>query len=210
MTTPILDTPPSPRLTRALVRITTDQYHQMIEQGIIPEDATTELLDGMIVHKDRGDLGEDPMGHSPAHVLVVSLLGALAARINGPARHLKIQLPICIAPLNEPEPDASIIRGQPRDYAGRLPLPDDVLCVFEVAQSSLERDAQEKLRSYAAAGIPQYVLINLRENQVAIHTLPDAAARMYASKTIAVKGQTVRLNLGTGEHLDVPAADMLP
>jgi len=193
-----------------MVRLTTDQYHQMIEQGIIPEDATTELLDGVIVHKDRSDIGEDPMGHSPSHALVVSLLGALAARINGPARHLNIQLPICIAPRNEPEPDASIIRGQPRDYAGRIPMAGDVLCVIETAQSSLERDTQEKLRTYAGAGIPQYVIINLRDDQVEVHTLPDVATGKYAATTVATKGQLVRLNFGKGETLEVDAADMLP
>src|SRR4051812_48864453 len=102
--TQILEPPPSASIVRDMVRINTDQYHKMIEDGIIAQNASTELLDGVIVRKDRSKPGEDPLSHSPEHVLVVSLLCALALRINGPERHVKIQLPICIAPRNEPEP----------------------------------------------------------------------------------------------------------
>jgi Uma2 family endonuclease len=210
MTVGTLESPPSPRLTKALVRITTDQYHQMIEQGIIPEDSSTELLDGLIVTKDRSDWGDNGMGHSPDHILVVTLLGSLASRINGPTRHLKIQLPICVAPHNEPEPDAYVARGTPRDYQRRVPVPADVLCVFEVSGSSLERDANEKLETYAATAIPQYIIINLVTNQVESYTRPDVAARTYVAKSVVSKGQAVRILLDNGEYLDVAAADLLP
>jgi hypothetical protein len=39
MTALNLESLPSTHLTRALVRIIVDQYHRMIEQGILPEDA---------------------------------------------------------------------------------------------------------------------------------------------------------------------------
>src|SRR5215213_8282414 len=66
----------------SIVPITIEQYQRMIDQGIVPEDSTVELLRGVLVRKDRSAIGEDPMGHSPAHKMVVALLTALAAKIN--------------------------------------------------------------------------------------------------------------------------------
>ena len=187
--------PPSPALSRSLYRITADQYHLMLEQGILPDGAPTELLHGLVVWKDRGISGEAPMGHSPEHVLVVSLISDLAARINGPLRHLKIQLPIRVSSGDEPEPDAAIIRGQPRDYANRIPEAADVFCIFEVAQTSLERDVQDKLPIYAAANIPQYIIVNLRSGQLEVYSDPDAATSKYRIRTLAaMRGDSVRLN----------------
>src|SRR2546426_2405830 len=135
----------------SLVPLTVDQYHRMIEQGIVPEDSSVELLRGVLVRKDRSSPGTDPMGHSPLHKLVVAALTALAARINSDACHLQIQLPVSCPPDGEPEPDASIVRGTPRDYRDRLPGPGDVSCVVEVAHSSVQRDREVKLPIYAAA-----------------------------------------------------------
>jgi Uma2 family endonuclease len=192
-----------------MVRITTDQYHKMIEQGIIPEDASTELLNGVIVHKDRSDNKEDPMGHGPAHRLVVRLLTRLAARVDSDRRHLQIQLPIHLSDLQEPEPDAAIILGRDRDYAERLPTAADVVCVIEVAHSSLERDAEQKLTTYSLAGIGQYVIINLRDNCVAVYEQPTPTGS-YSVKTIVSRGQSLRLNIAVNEKLDVAAVDILP
>src|SRR5882724_734772 len=73
----------------SIVPITIEQYQQMIEQGIVAEDSTVELLRGMLVRKDRSVLGEDPMGHSPLHAAVVALISKLIRKIEG-ANHLRI------------------------------------------------------------------------------------------------------------------------
>jgi hypothetical protein len=41
-----------------LIGLTVDQYHEFIDNGTIPEDPTTELLDGLLVRKDRSGRGE--------------------------------------------------------------------------------------------------------------------------------------------------------
>src|SRR4051812_35184195 len=115
---------PSPveelRRRMAIVPITIEQYQKMIEQQIVPEDSTVELLRGILVRKDRSVIGEDPMGHSPLHVLIVALLTRLGTKINSDTAHLMIQLPVSYPPDSNPEPDASIIRGVERDYLDRL------------------------------------------------------------------------------------------
>jgi Uma2 family endonuclease len=194
----------------AVVPITVQQYQRMIEQEIVPEDSTVELLRGVLVRKDRSVLGEDPMGHSPLHRLVVALMTALAAKINGEQRHLQVQLPVECPPDGAPEPDGAIIRGTPRNYPDRLPSAGDVRCVMEAAHSSLDRDREDKLPIYAEAGIPQYILINLQNDTIEVYTDPDAAAGVYRTKGTVTRGGTLRLNLGDDEWLEVRAEELLP
>lgn len=194
----------------SVVPISIEQYQRMIEEGIVPEDNTVELLRGVLIRKDRSTLGEGSMGHSPLHRLVVTLLTALAAKINAEQRHLQIQLPFACPDDSAPEPDAAIIRGALRDYLDRLPGPGDVYCVIEAAHSSLDLDRDDKLPIYAEASVPQYVLINLQNNTIEIYTDPDPAAGVYRTKVTTQRNQTLRLNVGEGEPLELRADELLP
>ena len=71
-----------------IVPITIEQYRHMIEEGIVPEDSTVELLHGMLVRKNRSVQGENPMGHSALHRAVIASLSTLATKINNESRHL--------------------------------------------------------------------------------------------------------------------------
>lgn len=146
----------------SFVRISVDQYQKMIDTGILPEDSSVELLHGMLVRKDRSAIGEDPLGQSPLHRQAIVKLTALASRINTATRQLQVQLPIVVAPDHEPEPDGAVVVGRYENFNDRLPSAAEVPCVIEVAHSSLERDEEDKLPIYAAAGIPQYLIVNLR------------------------------------------------
>jgi hypothetical protein len=35
-----------------LVGLTVDQYHDLIDRGTLPDDTSTELIDGLLVQKD--------------------------------------------------------------------------------------------------------------------------------------------------------------
>ena len=190
--------------------ITVEQYHRIIENGAVPEDATVELLRGALVRKDRSVIGEDPMGHSPLHVLAVSLLTQLVAKLTSDRHYMIIQLPILCPPDSEPEPDGSIVRGSPRDYMDRLPGPGDVACVIEIAHSSLDRDREDKLPIYAGAGIPQYVIVNLQNTTLEVYTDPDRTGEDYRTRETVEKAGTVALRLPEGGALEVAAAELLP
>jgi hypothetical protein len=48
--------------------ITVDQLHQMIKNGILHDgEQPIELIDGLLVRKDRSARGENLMGHNPRH-----------------------------------------------------------------------------------------------------------------------------------------------
>ena len=63
--------------------------------------------------------------------------------------------------------------------------PTTALLVVEVAESSLAQDRLTKGPMYAAAGIPGYWLVNLRERCVEVHRRPVRAERRYAETRIA-------------------------
>lgn len=192
-----------------ILPITIEQYHEMIEKGIVPEDSTVELLRGMLVRKDRSVIGEDPMGHSPLHKAVLALLTKLAVRLDSDRHHLQIQLPVACPPDGAPEPDASIVRGTPRYYLDRLPGPGDVSCVIESAHSSLARDREDKLPIYGAAGIPQYIILNLQNNTLEVYTDPSSESQEYRTKNTVERDGSVSLNLPDGQ-LTIAARDILP
>ena len=149
------------------------------------------------------------MSHSPKHRLAVGLLTKLAARIDSSLQHVQIQLPVACPPDGAPEPDAAIIRGLLLDYADRLPGPGDVACVIEASHSSLDRDRDDKLPIYAAAGIPQCVIINLINDTIEVYSDPDVASQQYRTKVTLERSEEVPLQLPAGLFV-IAASDVLP
>ncbi len=189
-----------------VVPLTVEQYHRMLETGILAEGEPIELLDGLLVPKDRGEA----MTINPLHSLVVSLLLELAQELEPFGCHLKTQSPITIEPEHEPEPDGLIVRGSPRDYLDRHPGPADVSCLVEVSSSSLERDRTTKQRIFAQAGVGQYVILNLDARQVEVYEDPRAAEGRYRSVRILRKGDSVSVQVPDGDELDVAVDRLLP
>ena len=144
------------------VRFTVNDALRMVEQGILPEDSTWELLDGELVHRDRCDLRGDEIVEGLRHNYVITALGGLTSRVNDARRHMRTQSTLVCSEAHAPIPDAVVLRGPLNHYRDRLPVAADAWCVIEVADSSYERDAGEKLRGYAVAGVIQYVIVNLR------------------------------------------------
>jgi Uma2 family endonuclease len=186
---------------------TVDLYHHAIEQGWLEESIAFELLDGFIVRKDRAKAGENPVTIGDRHRLTVQRLVKLAL-FEPLGCTLQIQQPIQLPPQNEPEPDGSIIRGTDEDYRDGPPCAADVQCVIEVSDNSLARDLGVKLRSYARAGIEQYVVIDLVHNLVVDHRRPLGDG--YEHVTPLQTGQTVRLSTISAQAVPVLVDRLLP
>lgn len=179
-----------------IVPITVDQYHEMIRAGIIPDGSPIELIDGILMWKDRGREGGKPMGHDPRHALLVKrLLQLLQNWASEIGCHVQIQLPVSLTDINEPEPDVAIILGSLEDHADHHPGPADVVVAFEVADSSLRRDRTTKQRLYATAGIPAYWIVNIRDNQVEVFEQPDSGTERYATSSVHKPGETLMLRI---------------
>ena len=113
-------------------------------------------------------------------------------------------------PDGAPEPDGAIVRGEAREYVHRIPTASDVSCVIEAAHSSLDRDREDKLPIYAAAGVPQYVILNLQNGSMEVYTDPDPAGEQYRTKQTVAKTGRISLRLPDAGSLDVEARELLP
>jgi hypothetical protein len=81
-----------------------------------------------------------------------------------------------------PQPDVTLLRPQADFYSSRKATPSDVLLLVEVSDSTLRRDLGRKARSYAAAGINEYWVIDLRNRVLYVHRGPEGAG--YASRSL--------------------------
>lgn len=193
--------------------LTVGKYHRMITAGVVPEGEPYELLNGYVIHKDRSAAGEGAMTVGPEHAWAIRELTELDPRLRRLGCHMQIQLPVTLPPWNEPEPDAAIIIGTKDDYRGRHPGAKDVLCVIEVADSSLHRDRTAKLRIYAASGIPRYLIINLPDYVIELHTRPMAGSgrvARYGHVDVLKPGQKVELPAPHGKRVKIPVRQLLP
>ena len=170
--TVLVATPPTkaelakPLIEEALWRISVEQYHQMIDAGILTDDDPIELLEGLLVEK---------MSKNPPHSVVTGLLQDLLRQVISAGWYLNAQEPVTTRD-SEPEPDLAIVRGKRVDYLIHHPLPKDTALVIEVADTTLRRDRGIKKRLYARAGIPIYWIVNLNHLQIEVYSQPDQAA----------------------------------
>lgn len=85
---------------------------------------------------------------------------------------MAVQSPLHLAEDSEPEPDLLVLKSPLERYEGRLPKPEDVLLLIEVADTFLEFDREVKLPLYAEAGIPEVWLVNLKEDLLEVSREP--------------------------------------
>ena len=109
-----------------------------------------------------------------------------------------------------PDPDGLVHRGPVTACRGRIPRVDDVLCLIEVADSRHARGSIDKLAAYAAAGVPQYVIVDLRRRAVEVYAEPDRAAGTYPPPTVVPADGAIPLRVGEAETVALPLTDVLP
>ena len=90
--------------------------------------------------------------------------------------------------MSEPEPDVSILKFRVDDYRSKIPGPQDVLLLIEVADSSVNIDRQ-KAFLYANANILEYWIVNLIEEQIEVYTAPSE--NRYQNKAVFQRGDTI-------------------
>jgi Uma2 family endonuclease len=159
---PAVDRAPAAVPSDPIWRFSVDQYHEMIRAGILGEDEPVELLDGWLVPK---------MTKNPPHAVATRLARKALERIIPENWYVDSQEAITLA-TSEPEPDAAVVRGDPRAYVDHHPGPKDVALVVEVADAGLERDRTLKKRLYAEAGIAVYWIVNLIDRVLEAYTDP--------------------------------------
>lgn len=153
-------------VTLTLAKWTLDDYHRMVASGVLAE-RHVELLNGTIV--EMPPEGPDHAGSSTsAREYLNELLGKRVL-----VRDAK---PITLPHLgSEPEPDIAVIARRDDFYREQHPYPDEVFLLIEFADSSLQKDLEEKRDLYAAAGIMDYWVVNLRDRNIIVFQRPSAS-----------------------------------
>jgi Uma2 family endonuclease len=119
----------------------------------------------------RGEVREmSPIG--PLHEAVVDFLNEWSVeRLPKRRFWVRVQNSIAIAAADSaPEPDLCWVAR--RRYSHGRPEAADVLLLIEVAESSLDHDCTEKAELYAAAGIPEYWIVNILDRAIEVCRAP--------------------------------------
>ena len=147
-------------------RFTVDEYLALGAAGILAKEERVELLDGEIICMA-------PIGNR--HLNSVDWSGDLIRESIGRRAMVRVQGSIQLDDATMPEPDIAVIRRRSVNDLAPV-LPSDVYLLVEVADSSLEFDLGEKLARYAAAGIPEVWVANLRAGELVVNTEPKGSA----------------------------------
>lgn len=180
-------------------RFTVDEYHRMIETGILTESDRVELLDGWILQMS-------PIG--PPHATAVNLVASALQSVLPSAWFVRSQSPITLE-TSEPEPDIVVVRGRIRDYLSHHPHAADVALIVEVADTSLSFDRLQKRQQYAAAGIAQFWIVNLIDRSLEVFRDPTTTGDYQEIDTIDADG-SVDLLIGGESIGSLRVADLLP
>ena len=181
---------------------TRDEYYKMAEAGLF-EGKHVELIEGRVMEMS-------PAG-SPHRTAVVLAGEAIRGVFFGAHAFVQTQSPIDLGDLSEPEPDIAVVRGDVRDYSQAHPR--TALLIVEVSESSLDYDRTEKASLYAAAGIPDYWVLNLRDRRLEVRRdpVPDETQLYgfrYRSVTILNAGDFVSPLAAPGASIAI--VDLLP
>jgi Uma2 family endonuclease len=183
-------------------RWTRQEYEQLAALGVLRPDERVELIEGEIVAMPP-QLSRYTTG--------VYLASEALRAIFGAGFVVRVQSPLALGQYSEPEPDVAVVAGSARDFADAHPT--SALLVVEVSDTTLSFDRQRKASLYAAAGIPEYWILNLVHRQLEVHREPDPMPDTtygfgYRTRTIVLAGGVVAVPGRSDTHLAI--ADLLP
>ena len=139
------------------------------------------------------------------HAATVDRCNRLLQRLAADNAIVRVQNPIQLDDYSEPEPDISLLRPRDDFYAAAHPLPDDVLLVVEVADTSIGYDREVKLPLYGSMGIAEVWIVDLGRR--CIDAYRGAIAGGYAEHRTYQTHETLR---PAALDVEVAAADVLP
>lgn len=171
--------------TLTTVKWSVDDYHRMVEAGILA-DRKAELLQGEIVEMA-------PEGKPHAH-LSSSAADYIREQLPGQVK-VREEKPITLPDDSEPEPDIAIVQNLGDIYLDHHPYPENIFWLVEYADASLKKDLEVKSLIYAEAAILEYWVVNLKQMELVIFTQPEKGG--YRQQQTLVEGQVSPLTFPT-------------
>lgn len=163
-------------MTVTTYKWTIDRYHQAIQAGVF-DDQPVELL--------RGELIIMPPEGEP-HAYYNREAGDYLRTLLGTRAKVSEAHPITLSDDSEPIPDLAIIKPLGAVYLEHHPYPSDIHWLIEFSNATLTKDLTTKKSAYAASGIQEYWVVNLKEKQ--LHVFKDLQDGKYTSEDILKTG----------------------
>jgi Uma2 family endonuclease len=135
------------------------EYDKLVELGVFHEDERIELLCGFLV-------AMSPQG-APHAGIAAELTEILIERL-GRRAQVRCGMPFAATEWSEPEPDIAVVPR--RSYFDAHP--ERAHLIVEVSYSSLRLDRNVKRGIYAAAGVPEYWIVDVVDEVVELHSAP--------------------------------------
>ena len=160
---------------------TVEEYHRMIEAGILTEGDKIELLDGRIVEMSP---------QTPIHASTTQRSSDYIKQLLAGQAHVRMQLPITLA-TSEPEPDIAVVCIDPGAYRDHHPNQAEILLLIEVSYSTLQIDRREKALIYARANIAEYWILDVAAREAYIYRNPASGG--YQSEIVVADNSVIRM-----------------
>ena len=145
-------------------RFTVDEYEALGRLEEFCGGPRLELIEGEIV--EMTPIGPDHAGD------VMWLHAELMPRLGGRAV-IRVQNPLRLGDLSEPEPDLTVLVPPLDRYRRRHPMAEDVLLLVEVSNSSLRFDRATKVPLYARHGVAEVWIVDLTGETVEVYRQPS-------------------------------------
>ncbi len=167
-----------------------EEFDVMKEAGIFTEDDRVELLDGVLF--TLSTVGG-------RHTGCIVRCDRQLQRAIDPTLLISVQNPMRLGGQTEFMPDLLVYRGE--ENSNEIPTAAQALLVIEVADSSRNYDRTTKMPRYAAAGIPEALLVDLVEDRIIRYSDPRGDG--YRQITLAGRGEQLASAILPGLLLDV-------
>jgi Uma2 family endonuclease len=199
---PVVAETPAAIPSERLYRMSVDQYHEMAKHGILKPSDKVVLIRGYLVEQ---------MTKNPPHIIAAVLTRVALEKILPNGWFLNVQDPVALAD-SEPEPDFSVIRGEPRLFLTHVPTASDAGMLVEISDTSLNVDRTTQLQLFAEASIPVYWIVNLVDRQVEVYTDPSGPAPKpaYARQQLFKENDSVPVVLDGAEVGRLAVRELLP
>ena len=159
---------------------TSDDIGKMYDAGILGPDERVELLDGEVILMP-------PPGRK--HAACTNRATAFLTEALGRRAIVSIQNRMVIDIYNEPLPDVVVYKPREDFYVTIDPGPEHVLLLIEIADTSLTKDRKRKLPHYAAFGVPEYWIEDLKHDE--LHVYRDPAGNGYTTHLTFRHGDSI-------------------
>ena len=162
-------------------RFTVEEYLAMERAGILHEDDRVELIDGVIIIMPPIGIRHTGGTSWGTTLFVPPLIGRATVLVGDP---------VYLNDRSAPQPDIALVTWNPPGSGViRRTTPEDVYLIVEFADTSLAYDQGPKMARYAAAGIPEVWVANLRAREVTAYAEPSGSE--YASVRTYGAGDTI-------------------